>query len=69
MNNIRQSGISPKKNHVLAKPAQRITALYERLSREDGEDGVSNSITNQKALLEDCTAPQKPYNERKDLLS
>jgi len=53
MNNIRQSGISPKKNHALAKPATRITALYERLSRDDGEDGVSNSITNQKALLED----------------
>jgi len=35
------------------KPTKGITALYERLSREDGEDGISNSITNQKALLED----------------
>ena len=28
MNNIRQSGTSPKKNHALVKPPQRITALY-----------------------------------------
>jgi hypothetical protein len=32
---------------------QKITILYERLSRDDGEDGVSNSILNQKQLLED----------------
>ena len=25
----------------------KITALYERLSREDNQDGESNSITNQ----------------------
>ena len=30
---------------------QRVTALYERLSREDEADGESNSITNQKAYL------------------
>ena len=68
MNNTRQSGISPKKNKKSAQPTldnvttkqtstkgknTGITALYERLSREDGEDGISNSITNQKALLED----------------
>jgi len=43
----------PTFNNVLSKPTKGITALYERLSREDGEDGISNSITNQKALLED----------------
>jgi len=54
MNNTRQSGISPKTNlKSLAKAAKGITALYERLSREDGEDGVSNSIANQQTLLED----------------
>jgi len=68
MNNNRQSGISPKKNQKSVQPTVNnvtmkhtsakgkntgITALYERLSREDGEDGISNSITNQKALLED----------------
>ena len=30
-----------------------ITALYERLSRDDDIDGESNSISNQKKLLED----------------
>ena len=29
------------------------TALYERLSRDDELQGESNSITNQKHLLED----------------
>lgn len=31
----------------------RITALYERLSRDDDLNGESNSITNQKQYLED----------------
>ena len=31
----------------------RITALYERLSRDDDLTGESNSITNQKKYLED----------------
>ena len=31
----------------------RITALYERLSRDDDLAGESNSITNQKKYLED----------------
>ncbi|MBR3020205.1 MAG: hypothetical protein IKH57_24585 [Clostridia bacterium] len=30
-----------------------ITALYERLSRDDELQGESNSITNQKRLLEE----------------
>ena len=31
----------------------KITALYERLSRDDDLSGESNSITNQKKYLED----------------
>ena len=31
----------------------KITALYERLSRDDDLNGESNSITNQKRFLED----------------
>ena len=34
---------------------QLITALYERLSRDDELEGESNSITNQKAYLSDYT--------------
>lgn len=31
----------------------RVTALYERLSKDDEQQGESNSILNQKRLLED----------------
>jgi len=31
----------------------KLTILYQRLSREDGEDKVSNSIQNQRAMLEE----------------
>jgi hypothetical protein len=39
----------------------KVTILYERLSRDDGEDGISNSILNQRQLLED-------YAERNGLV-
>ena len=46
MNNNRQSA-SPTKNQKSARFTKgKITALYERLSRDDGEDSVSNSILN-----------------------
>ncbi len=32
---------------------QKYTILYQRLSRDDGEDGVSNSIVNQRLMLEE----------------
>ena len=35
------------------KQTAKITALYERLSRDDDQSGDSNSIINQKAMLED----------------
>ena len=38
--------MQPKKNNKIG-----ITALYCRLSRDDGMDGKSNSIVNQKNLL------------------
>jgi DNA invertase Pin-like site-specific DNA recombinase len=42
---------------------QKLTILYERLSKEDGEDSVSNSITNQRTLLEEYAEKNglKPY--------
>lgn len=36
----------------------KITALYERLSRDDDLSGDSNSIINQKKYLEACAAQQ-----------
>ena len=41
---------------------KEITALYERLSRDDEMVGDSNSIINQKKMLEDYTKK----NERKE---
>ena len=35
------------------KDSLKITALYERLSKDDEQNGESNSITNQKKILED----------------
>ena len=35
-----------------------ITALYERLSRDDDLEGESNSISNQKSQLEDYARSQ-----------
>jgi DNA invertase Pin-like site-specific DNA recombinase len=32
--------------------AEKITAMYSRLSKDDPNEGESNSITNQKSLLE-----------------
>ena len=37
---------------------RKITALYERLSRDDDQQGESNSIANQKAQLESYAAQQ-----------
>ena len=37
----------------------KITALYERLSRDDEQAGESNSITNQKIILEDYAAKNR----------
>ena len=40
----------------------RITALYERLSRDDELAGDSNSIVNQKKMLEDYAYGEKVTN-------
>ena len=50
------SGSDCRKEESMSK----LTILYARLSRDDGEDGVSNSIVNQQKLLEE-------YAERNDL--
>lgn len=52
--------LNEKKNHIKAygknaanhADVGNITALYERLSRDDDMEGESNSITNQKSFLE-----------------
>lgn len=48
----------------MSKKNERITALYERLSRDDELQGESNSISNQKAYLEDYAKKNGLYNVR-----
>ena len=40
----------------------RITALYERLSRDDDLMGESNSITNQKLICKGWFLPSNTYD-------
>ena len=48
-NTERKEGLKPLKN----KDFSKITALYERLSKDDENQGESNSISNQKLYLEE----------------
>ena len=43
----------------------KITALYEKLSRDDEQSGDSNSIINQKKMLEKYAPEQIKEEERK----
>lgn len=43
---------------------ERITALYCRLSQDDGREGESNSIVNQKTLLNEYARKQHFKNLR-----
>ncbi len=42
-----------RKEEIMEKNDTKITALYERLSRDDEQSGESNSIVNQKKYLEE----------------
>lgn len=46
------------------KEEAKITALYERLSRDDEQSGESNSISNQKKYLEEYARQNKLRNIR-----
>ncbi|MCL2222379.1 MAG: recombinase family protein [Oscillospiraceae bacterium] len=54
MNNYKQTAKKPRK----------MTALYERLSRDDDMDGLSNSILTQMQILEDFAKKNKFTNIR-----
>ena len=60
---LRTHNLKPKKGAQAMRKNEKITALYERLSRDDfGKDDdqqrESNSISNQKAMLEEFAARQ-----------
>ena len=47
-----QTVATEKEETNMSRATDKITALYCRLSQEDDLDGESNSISNQKAILE-----------------
>lgn len=49
---------------TVGQDSQKITALYERLSRDDDQVGDSNSIVNQKKYLESYAAQRDYTNVR-----
>ena len=60
---LRTHNLKPKKGAQVMRKNEKITALYERLSRDDfGKDDdqqrESNSISNQKTMLEEFAARQ-----------
>ena len=42
----------PKEDKNMLRATEKITALYCRLSQDDALDGESNSVTNQRRILE-----------------
>ena len=49
----------------MSRQTEKITALYERLSRDDEAAGDSNSIVNQKLQLESYAAQHVFINTRR----
>ena len=47
-----QTVAQPKEDKNMSRATDKITALYCRLSQEDALDGESNSVTNQRRILE-----------------
>ena len=44
------------------KDSLKITALYERLSKDDEQNGESNSITNQDVICKGWFLPPNTYD-------
>lgn len=53
-----------ERKDVIVRNYEKITALYERLSRDDELQGESNSIVNQKKILEEYASKK---NMRTDI--
>lgn len=51
-----------ERKEVIVRNYEKITALYERLSRDDELQGESNSIVNQKKILEEYASKNNLFN-------
>ena len=51
-----------ERKEVIVRNYEKIIALYERLSRDDELQGESNSIVNQKKILEEYASKNNLFN-------
>ena len=51
-----------ERKEVIMRSYEKIIALYERLSRDDELQGESNSIVNQKKILEEYASKNNLFN-------
>ena len=56
-----------ERKEVIVRNYEKITALYERLSRDDELQGESNSIMNQKKILEEYAKRKTQTGETENI--
>ena len=56
-----------ERKEVIVRNYEKITALYERLSRDDELQGESNSIVNQKKILEEYAKRKTQTGETENI--
>ena len=62
INTINSEVSAANKKEEKMKAAEKITALYCRLSQEDANEGESNSISNQELLCKGWFLPPNTYD-------
>ena len=56
-----------ERKEVIVRNYEKITTLYERLSRDDELQGESNSIVNQKKILEEYAKRKNQTGETENI--
>ena len=56
-----------ERKEVIVRNYEKITTLYERLSRDDKLQGESNSIVNQKKILEEYAKRKTQTGETENI--
>ena len=64
MMEVLQASLPPEKENLMNRQNAKTTALYSRLSKDDLQAGESQSISNQKSLLEQYAAQNGLQNPR-----
>ena len=56
-----------ERKEVIVRNYEKITTLYERLRRDDEQQGESNSIVNQKKILEEYAKRKTQTGETENI--